>query len=187
MTRIVLLALLGCASANAASRREVQTPDEAQTQEVREGRQARATGAHPAPAAHDCVDPYADARARLEDSWVEGSRIETYESRLDLDEDGRADPILTTTFAGGSGGSTYELYFQREDCAVWAGELTTTEFQALTKTHGAVGLMVSVQAGSCHWWERAARFDGTRYVIDQERECRCRFDDAPRCGSWTDV
>lgn len=124
-----------------------------------------------------CVDPLADARRRLgADADEKGVRVEP----LDLDLDGVADAMLTHEAFCGTGGCKWELYVRRDACAHWVGELfAVLPLSQPGRHHGLVDLSAVVRNG-CAGMARAelrVRFDGSTYVVDRMRTCRCPDDD----------
>jgi hypothetical protein len=152
-----------------------------------------------------CVDPWTDALERFaaldpsidpmdQRALVRRDRLfEPEECTIDLDGDGRDDMALGHAFFGGSGGHEWNLYVMRGNCGHWVGTVDSLAIDTLTTSHNELrDLSLTVQAGTCHWWEHRARFSGHRYRLVFERECRCQVgetgvvnaDALQPCGFW---
>lgn len=121
-----------------------------------------------------CVDPLNDALDRLgPDADREGLRVER---PIDLDGDGRPDPLVTHGAFCGTGGCSWHVYVDRETCAHHVGELFgVLPLARPTFVGGLVELEIAAKTG-CGGMARTetrARFDGKAYSPHSMRKCRC--------------
>ncbi len=139
----------------------------------------RARAEAPRPEAADalggpCVDPATDARRRLGSDAADGElRVERV---VDLDGDGVDDPFVAHPAFCGTGGCQWQLYVARGACARWVGELFAIwPLPGSSKSHGLMDLDLAVRKGcaGAARTESRARFDGSRYVVTETRECHC--------------
>lgn len=121
-----------------------------------------------------CVDPVADARARMgKDADAEGVQVER---AVDLDGDGILDPFVTHSSFCGTGGCTWHLFVARGGCAHHVGVLFgVMPFSRASTANGLVDLEVAARDGCAGMarTETRARFDGTEYVQHEVRRCEC--------------
>jgi hypothetical protein len=140
-----------------------------------------------------CVDPTSDAISRLgPDADTDGIRAET----IDLDGDGKADPMVTHISFCATGGCTWQLYVGRGACAHHVGELFG--LLPIARTDSAFGLfeLEITEREGCGGLARKelrVRFDGSLYTSYLARRCRCpeaeddaSDDEDPEkwCGPW---
>lgn len=142
-----------------------------------------------------CIDPEHDARTRLgSDAQGEGLRVER---RVDLDEDGIADPFVTHEVFCGTGGCDWHLYVQRGTCAYHVGEMFAVlplSISEKAKSLGLLDLTGTIRNGctGVARTEVVASFDGARYRIVRERTCTCPKEDEAKdatdfdatCEDW---
>ncbi len=121
-----------------------------------------------------CVDPVADARARLGvDADEDGVQVER---AIDLDGDGVVDPFVTHSSFCGTGGCTWHLFVSRGACAHHVGSIFGVMPSSRASTaHGLVDLEIAARDGCAGMarTETRARFDGAEYVQDEVRRCVC--------------
>lgn len=134
-----------------------------------------------------CVDPASDARASFGPDADEGGlRVER---PLDLDGDGVLDPLVTHAAFCGTGGCDFRLYVARGTCAHRVGAMFGSTPAALSeRSHGLVDLQSAARngCGGLARTESRARFDGSAYVVYEERTCSCPDEGEmeAECGPW---
>src|SRR4051812_16069782 len=111
-----------------------------------------------------CVDPVADARARMGgDADADGVK----RAVIDLDVDGAPDVMVSHESFCGTGGCSWQLYVLRGACGHYVGELfAVLPIADSTKHLGLADLEVTVRNG-CAGLARTelhTHFDGKEYV-----------------------
>jgi hypothetical protein len=136
------------------------------------------------------VDPAADARASFGPDADEGGlRVER---ALDLDGDGVLDPFVTHASFCGTGGCDFRLYVARGACAHRVGAMFgSTPAARSERSNGLIELENAARngCGGLARTEARARFDGTEYVVYEQRTCSCPDEGQTdtECESWKPV
>ncbi len=133
-----------------------------------------------------CVEPYADATARLLRFNAEGKPAPRLfaEAFVDLDRDGQKDEFIADQDGCGTGGCVYYVYLKRKNCSEFAGQIEGKGVTAPgAMSHGLLDLRYVWGLGCCEKYEQIARFDGRRYRV-QQRLCKLGQNDAWTCEAW---
>jgi hypothetical protein len=120
-----------------------------------------------------CVDPGADARRRLGPDADGELRVER---SVDLDGDGRPDPLVTQASFCGTGGCTWHLYVGRGACAHHVGEVFgMLPLPRPVVSQGLIELEIATRdgCGGMARTESRLRFDGQTYMPYTTRKCLC--------------